>query len=83
MYFVSGHSHTLRNNGAVWVIVNRLTKSAHFLAIRIDYSLECLAELYINEIIRLHGIHMSIVSYQDPRLTYSFGVTFMNHWVLS
>ena len=62
MDFVSGLPRTQRNHDAIWVIVDRLTKSAHFLAIRMDYSLERLAELYINEIVRLHGIPVSNVS---------------------
>ena len=70
--FVSGLPRTQRNHDAIWVIVDRLTKSAHFLAIRIDYSLEHLAELYINEIVRLHGIPVSIVSDRDPRFTSRF-----------
>ena len=41
----------------VWVIVDRLTKSAHFIPIRMDYPLERLAELYIEKIVSLHGIH--------------------------
>ncbi|WMV08301.1 hypothetical protein MTR67_001686 [Solanum verrucosum] len=68
MDFVSGLPRTQRNHDAIWVIVDRLTKSAHFLAIRMDYTLERLAELYINENVRLHGIPMSIVSDQDPSL---------------
>ena len=47
---------------AIWVIVDRLTKSAHFLAIRNNYSLNRLAELYVDEIIKLHGVPVSIVS---------------------
>ncbi|WMV46099.1 hypothetical protein MTR67_039484 [Solanum verrucosum] len=68
MDFVSGLPRTQRNHDAIWVIVDRLTKSAHFLAIGMDYSLECLDELYINEIVRLHGILVSIVSDRDPRV---------------
>ncbi|XP_049378042.1 uncharacterized protein LOC125842770 [Solanum stenotomum] len=64
--FVSGLPHTQRNHDAIWVIVDRLTKSAHFLAIRMDYSLEHLAELYISGIARLHGILRSIVSDRGP-----------------
>ena len=53
-------------------MVDRLTKSAHFLPIRTDYSLDKLAELYIEEIVRLHGIPVSIISYRDPRFTSIF-----------
>ncbi|KAL5769927.1 hypothetical protein ACOSP7_014081 [Xanthoceras sorbifolium] len=57
---------------AVWVIVDRLTKSAHFLPVRTDYSLDRLAELYIREIVRLHGVPVSIISDRDPRFTSRF-----------
>ena len=47
----------------------RLTKSAHFIPVRIDYSMDRLAELYVDEILRLHGVPLSIVSDRDPRFT--------------
>ena len=62
MDFVSRLPRTQRNHDPIWVIVDRLTKSAHFLAVRLDYPLEHLAELYINEIVRLHEIPVTIVS---------------------
>ena len=49
-----------------------MTKSAHFLPVRTDYSLDKLAELYIKEIVRLHGILVSIISDRDPRFTLRF-----------
>ncbi|GJW61718.1 putative reverse transcriptase domain-containing protein [Tanacetum coccineum] len=54
-----------------WVIVNRLTKSAHFLAIREDYKMENLARLYVDEIVAGHGVPVSIISDRDGRLTLS------------
>jgi hypothetical protein len=51
---------------AIWVIVDRLTKSAHFLPIKITNSLDKLAEMYVREIVRLHGVLVSIVSDCDP-----------------
>ena len=51
---------------AIWVIVDRLTKSAHFLAIRNNFFLDKLAKLYINEIVKLHGVSISTVSDRDP-----------------
>jgi len=62
MDFVSGLPLTQKKHDAVWVIVDRLTKLAHFLLVRTDYSLEKLVELYISEIVRLHGIPLSIIS---------------------
>ncbi|KAA3470061.1 DNA/RNA polymerases superfamily protein [Gossypium australe] len=55
-----------------FVIVDKLTKSAHFIPVRTNYSLDKLAELYISEIVRLHGVPLSIVSDKDPRFTSRF-----------
>ena len=56
----------------VWVIVDRLTKLAHFIPVRIDYSLDRLAKSYVDEVVRLHGVSLSIVSDRDPRFTSRF-----------
>ena len=60
MDFVVGLLVTRRKHDLVWVVVDRLTKSAHFLPVRTNYSLDKLTELYIKEIVRLHGIPVSI-----------------------
>ena len=52
--------------------MDKLTKSAHFLLVRLDYFMDRLAELYVSEIVRLHGIPVSIVSDRDPRFTSIF-----------
>nr|GFC49627.1 putative reverse transcriptase domain-containing protein [Tanacetum cinerariifolium] len=52
---------------AIWVVVDRLTKSAHFLPIREDYKTEKLARIYINEIVARHGVPVSIISDRDAR----------------
>ena len=72
MDFVVGLPLTGRKHDSIWVLVDRLTKSAHFLPVRTDYSLDKLAELYIKEIVRLHGIPISIISDRDPRFTSRF-----------
>ena len=72
MDFVSGFPLTKKKLHPVWVIVDRLTKSAHFLLVRLDYSMDRLAELYVNEIVRLHGIPLSIVFDRDPWFTSRF-----------
>ena len=72
MDFVSSFPLTQRKHDAIWVIVDRLTKSTHFLPIRLDYSMDRLADLYVNEIVRLHSIPLSIVSDRDPRFTSRF-----------
>ena len=72
MDFVTGLPRTLKGYNAVWVVVDRLTKSAHFLPIRWGISLEKLVELYLTEIVRLHGVPVSIVSDRDSRFTSRF-----------
>ena len=72
MDFVTHFPRTLRGHDVVWVIVDRLTKSTHFLAMRMTFTLEEFYRLYIWEIVRLHGVLMSIVLDQDPRFTAHF-----------
>ena len=72
MDFVVGLPLTGRKHDSIWVMVGRLTKSTHFLTIRTDYSLDKLAELYIEKIVRLHEIPVSIISDRDPRFTSRF-----------
>ena len=72
MDFVTHLPRTLRVHDAVWVIVNRLTKSAQFLVVQMTFTLEEFCRLYIQEIVRLHGVLVSIVSDWDRRLTNHF-----------
>ena len=72
MDFVTHFPWTSRKHDAVWVIVDRLTKSAHFLVVRMTFTLEEFCKLYIREIIRLHGVLVSIVLHRDPRFTTQF-----------
>ncbi|WRX11507.1 Integrase zinc-binding domain - like 8 [Theobroma cacao] len=67
MDFVLGLPRTQKGKDAIWVIVDWLTKSAHFLVVHSTYSIEKLAQLYIDEIVRLHGVPVSIVSDRDLR----------------
>ncbi|KAD4180334.1 hypothetical protein E3N88_28925 [Mikania micrantha] len=75
MDFITKLPRTPRGYDSIWVIVDRLTKSAHFLPIREDYKMEKLATLYINEIIARHGTPTSIISDCDSRFTSSFWQT--------
>nr|GEZ29233.1 hypothetical protein [Tanacetum cinerariifolium] len=54
---------------AIWIIVERLTKSAYFLPIREDYKIKKLARIYINEIVARHGVPVSIISDRDGRFS--------------
>ena len=72
MDFVTHLTRTSQGHNTVWVIVGWLKNSTHFLAIRITFTLEKLCKLYIQEIIRFHGVPVSIVSDRDPRFTTNF-----------
>ena len=72
MDFVSGFPLTQHKYDSVWVIVDKLIESTHFISVRMDNSMDQLAQIYVNEIIRLHGVPLSIVSDRDPRLTSRF-----------
>jgi len=62
MYFVTALPRNSKGHNAIWVIVDILTKSAHFIPFRVRQSTKTLAERYKQEIIRLHGVPVSIVS---------------------
>ena len=64
------------------MIVDRLTKSAHFIPIKIDYSMDQLVELYVDEIVRLHGVPLLIMSDRDLDLHQDSGRSYSQHWVL-
>ena len=72
MDVVTSLPNTPRGNDAIWVIVDRLTKSAHFLPINISFPVSQLAEIYIRDIVKLHGVPSSIVLDRDPRFTSRF-----------
>ena len=68
MDFVTHLPRTPWRHNAVWVIVDRLTKSAHFLAMKMTVTLDKFCRLYIREIVWLHGVPIFIVSDRDPKL---------------
>ncbi|KAI3725271.1 hypothetical protein L1987_65052 [Smallanthus sonchifolius] len=72
MDFITKLSRTAKGNETIWVIVDRLTKSAHFLPIRETSSSEKLADIFIKEIVSRHGMPLSIVSDRDTRFTSRF-----------
>nr|GFC82206.1 reverse transcriptase [Tanacetum cinerariifolium] len=80
MDFVTGLPRTQRRHDAIWVVVDRLTKSAHFLPIRKDYSVSRLAKIFQQEIVRLHGTPSAILSDRDPRFTSRFWKGLQKAW---
>ncbi|XP_039014750.1 uncharacterized protein LOC120144857 [Hibiscus syriacus] len=68
MDFVIGLPSSSGKKDSIWVIVDHLTKSTHFILVRIDFSMEKYVELYVKEIVRLHGVPISIVSDRVPKI---------------
>jgi hypothetical protein len=62
MDFIVGLPLTARKKDSIWVIVDRLTKTAHFIADHTTYSVQQYAEIYMDQIVRLHGISKTIIS---------------------
>ncbi|KAI3801819.1 hypothetical protein L1987_29936 [Smallanthus sonchifolius] len=72
MDFITKLPRTSSGYDSIWVIIDRLTKSAHFLLIREDYRVEKLARIYIDENVSRHGVPLNIISYRDARFTSHF-----------
>ncbi|GKD75973.1 putative reverse transcriptase domain-containing protein, partial [Tanacetum coccineum] len=72
MDFVSGLPRTPSGYDTIWVIVDRLTKSAHFLPMKKMNSMEKLTRLYLNEIVRRHGVPVSIILDRDSHFYVKF-----------
>ena len=72
MDFVVGLPKTMGKYDSIWLIVDRLTKSAHFIPVKVTYNAEKLAKIYISEIVRLHGVPLSIISDRGTQFTSKF-----------
>ncbi|GJS82124.1 putative reverse transcriptase domain-containing protein [Tanacetum coccineum] len=72
MDFVTKFPRTSSGHDTIWVIVDGLYKSTHFLPVRMDYKMDRLARLYLNEIVARHSVSISIISNRDSRFTSRF-----------
>ena len=85
MDFVTHLPWTEQRHDAVWVIVDRLAKLAHFLVVRMAFALKEFCQFYIREIVRLNGVPVSKLSDRDPRFTSHFWKSFqkaMRTWLM-
>ena len=62
MEFVMGLSHTVKGYDSILVIVDRLTKSAHFFPVDTRYSAKKYVKLYFDRVVTLHGVSLTIIS---------------------
>jgi transposase InsO family protein len=72
MDFINGLPKAPRGNDSIWVIADRLTKVVHFIPVRTTYGGDKLAMLYINNILKLHGVPKSIVSDRGAQIVSKF-----------
>jgi hypothetical protein len=72
MDFVTRRPRTQKGNDSIWVIIDRLTKVAHFVPVKTTFGGAALARIYLKEIVRLHGIPRKIVSDRGTQFTSNF-----------
>ena len=72
MDFIVGLPRTQKGYDSIWVVVDRLTKSAHFIPVSTRYSTKRYAELYVERILCLHGIPKTIISDRGSQFTARF-----------
>ncbi|GJR41151.1 reverse transcriptase domain-containing protein [Tanacetum coccineum] len=78
MDFVTKLPKTANGHDTIWVIIDRLAKSAHFIPTRATDSMETLTRLYIKEIVSRHGVPISIISDHDSHFTSRFWQSLQN-----
>ncbi|WMV37511.1 hypothetical protein MTR67_030896, partial [Solanum verrucosum] len=79
MHFITGLPCTRRQHDSIWVVVDRITKSAHFLPFKVTNSSEDYARLYIQEIVRLHGTPVPLFHTKATSSLFTFGGLFQKH----
>ena len=72
MDFVVGPPRTQKGYDSIWVVVDRLTKSTHFIPMKTTYSIAQYAQLHIDNIVALHGVPISIISDRGSQFTSKF-----------
>ena len=71
--FVTGLPKNHNLNDSIMVVVNKLSKATHFLLVKTTYKAANIADIFLKQIFRLHGISKVIISYRDPQLHVTFG----------
>ena len=72
MDFIVGLPKSSRGNDSIWVIVDRIIKVSHFIPVKTTYRTDQLAQLYLNQIVRLHGVPKIIISDRGTQFTSQF-----------
>lgn len=72
MDFVVGLPETIGKFNSIWMVVDRFSKSSHFILFRVDYNAQQLDKVYMNEIVRMHRVFFSVISNRDTLFTSNF-----------
>jgi hypothetical protein len=72
MDFILGLPKTPTGEDCTWVVVDRLTKSAHFIPIKVKDPMDRLARLYVQNVVHLHGVPLVIILDRDSRFILRF-----------
>jgi hypothetical protein len=83
MDFIVGLPLTPRKHDSIWVIVDRVTKIAHFIPVHTTYSAKRYMEIYVDLIVRLHSVQKLSCHAEALSLLLAFGHKFTNPWVPS
>jgi hypothetical protein len=73
MDFIVGLPNTSQKHNSIWVIVDRLTKTAHFIPVHTTYNAKRYAEIYLDRIVCLHGVPKTIISDRSTQFIATFG----------
>jgi hypothetical protein len=79
MDFITKLPRTSKQHVSIMVVVDKLTKASHFIPIKLTHKVANIADIYMREIVQLHGIPKTIVSDRDPKFTSIFGRDYLRH----
>ena len=80
MYFITGLPRSRKQHDSICVIINRMTRLALFLSVKTTNSVENYAKLYLQEVVRLHGVLVSIISYRSAQFIAQFTAQFLKYF---
>jgi hypothetical protein len=80
MDFIIGLPKTIKQHDAIMVVVDKLSKATHFIPIKSTFKAIDVANIFIKEIFRLHGLPKTIISDRDAKFTSSFWKTCLQAW---
>jgi len=72
MDFITGLPMKIRQHDSIMVVVDKLTKSSHFISVKSTHKIDDIANIFMKEIFRLHGLPKAIISYRDTKFTSNF-----------